>query len=295
MLSKINNLLRFCYGDGITDKFANIEFQLFILSVKSLLPYEDKVGCMFDAERYMKEMELFAYYKNGNDDVVDYYLKNGTHSNIEDKLLEYKIIPLIIANTDYSVLLDEVIKTVLLYTTNNNSIMDAVLISSVIYEYFDNYSADFDFIMNRTRERIIEFSLKEYLEKNNLSYADKSCAIDFEKLRINYLVNYSSLGKQKLMKYKSLQFIINNLYDEKSSQVGNEALLDSFSSYLLKIRKGIINPEKLRIKQGKYKDLKEFLKNEEFVHPLLGRCTVVRRSEKEIIIKNKSGLLRINL
>ena len=294
MLSKINNLLRFCYGDGITDKFAKIEFQLFILSVKSLIPYEDRVGCMFDAERYIKEMDIFAYYKNGNDDAVDFYLKNGTYSDLKDELLEYKIIPLIIANTDYYVLLDEVMKIVLLFTSNHNSIIDAVIISSVIYEYLGKDSVDSDFIMTRTKERIIEFSLREYLEKNKLIYADKSYVIDFEKLRIKYLLNDNSLSEH-LMQYKSLQFIINKLYDEKSSQVGNEALLDSFSSYLMKIRKGTLNPEKLRIKERKYKDLKEFLKNEEFVHPLLGKCTVVRRNEKEIIIKNKLGLLRINL
>jgi len=52
MLSKIYNLLNYCYEDSIMDRYAGIEFQLFLLSTKTLLPYENKIGCMVDLNRY---------------------------------------------------------------------------------------------------------------------------------------------------------------------------------------------------------------------------------------------------
>ena len=113
---------------------------------------------------------------------------------------------------------------------------------------------------------------------------------------------------KSISKYKSLNYIFNiktsenkstiNNYNadnnDSSSMNNNTDIIDSFSSYLYKLRKGTINPEKLKI-SDKIPDIKECLKQPLFTHPLLGRCKVVKRSENEIIIKNKSGLMRIKI
>lgn len=295
MLSKIYNLLNYCYEDSMLDKFAGIEFQLFIISTKSLLPYEDKVGCMFDVDRYKKEMEIFPYYKNGKDDSIDFYQLNKDKSNIEDKLLEYKIIPVAISNMIYSTLIEEVLKIVLFFTTNNHTIINSIIITSVINEYLNQETVDIKDIKIKTKERLIDFSLKEYLGKNNQINIDKNFFIGFEKERIKMIVNDDYFNDDRLMKYKALQFIINNLQPTKTIDKGNETVLDNFSSYLLKIRKGTLNPEKLKYNDGNISDLKEYLKSNEFTHPLLGKCIVIRRSDSEIILKNKLGLLRVNI
>ena len=75
----------------------------------------------------------------------------------------------------------------------------------------------------------------------------------------------------------------------------DETILSSFSLYLFKLRKGIINPEKLKISNNNVPDLEEFLKRSSFVHPLLGRCTVLKRGKKEVILRNRSGLMKVNI
>lgn len=47
MEDRINNLLSSCYDNRDT-----IEFQLFLISVKCLIPYENNIGCLFDTDRY---------------------------------------------------------------------------------------------------------------------------------------------------------------------------------------------------------------------------------------------------
>jgi hypothetical protein len=89
MQYKINKMLNFCFDD-----IQKIDFQLFLITVKCLIPYDDKIGCLFDKDRYKKEIELFASYMNANDELIDYWLQNKEASNLEDNLLEYKIIPL---------------------------------------------------------------------------------------------------------------------------------------------------------------------------------------------------------
>lgn len=295
MLSKIYNLLNYCYEDSIIDKFAGIEFQLFLLSTKTLIPYENKIGCMFDINRYKSEVEVFAYYKNGNDDTLNFYLDNKTSSTIYDELMEYKIIPAVISNTEWNTLIEEVLKTVMFYTLNKNTILNAILLSSVIYEYFDLDIIDLDYIKNKTNNRMIEFSLKEFLEKNYMTQIDKSYIIGFEKERINLISKGNCISEVVLMKFKALQHIVNNNKAVKLINNENEVLLNSFAAYILKLRKGTVNPEKLKYSLGLIPDFKEYLNNSNFVHPLLGKCIVLKRKSNEIILKNKLGLLKVNL
>lgn len=295
MLTKIYNLLNYCYEDSIIETFARIEFQLFLLSTKTLIPYESKVGCMFDINRYKNEVELFAYYKNGNDKTVDYYLENRKPSTIEDELMEYKIIPAVISNTDWGTLIDEVLKTVIFYTFNIHTILNAIIVSSVIYEYLDSDNLDLGYIKNKTNERLIEFSLKEFLGRNNIIQIEKIYLIGFEKERINIIIKNNCISDDVLIKFKALQHIVNNSKTVKSINRENEIILNNFASYILKLRKGTVNPEKLKYSQNFTPDFKEYLNNSVFVHPLLGKCIVIKRNYKEIVIKNKLGLLKVNI
>jgi len=295
MLSKIYNLLNYCFEDSIIDKFAGIEFQLFLLSTKSLIPYENKIGCMFDINRYKWELDVFAYYKNGDDSTLDYYLENKTSSINYDKLMEYKIISVVISNTDWNTLIEEVLKIVMFYTLNKNTILNAILLSSVIYEYFDLDIIDLDYIKNKTNDRMIEFSLKEFSEKNSMTQIDKKYIIGFEKERVNMILKGNCISEDELMKFKALQHIVNSNKAVKLINSENEVLLKNFSSYVLKLRKGTVNPDKLKYSFDLPLDFKEYLKKSSFVHPLLGKCIVMERNSSEIILKNKLGFLKVNI
>lgn len=282
----------------MTDKFAGIEFQLFIISAKALIPYEDKVGCMFDTDRYKKEIEVFKYYRNGKDDTIDFYFKNNIISDLEDNLIEYKIIPAIISNTFFNTIIEEVLKIVLFFTVNQNTIINAVILSAALHEYFENSISDIDNLKDKIKEKLIEFSLKDYLEKNNLRTLNKSYLIDFEKERIKAIIKNQYFSNEYSAKYKALQFIKNDnsIYNSaKAIYEGHQEVINNFSAYLLKIRKGTLNPEKLKYKFDNVYDLKDYLNNSTFNHPLLGKCIILKKSKNEIILKNKLGLLRVNI
>ena len=290
MLSKIQGLLKYCYNDSTCDKVPDMGLQLFLLSSKSLVPYEDKIGCMFDITRYEKEIELFKYYMNGHDDTLGYYFANKKPSGRKDELLECKIIPVAVSNTDWDVLLNEALKSVFFFSTNKDTILNAIIISSSVKEYLEDNDTD---SMNEvTKERLIGFSLKDFLNNNNLSI-NKEGLIEFEKERVKMLLKYEPIIDDLKEKYKVLKYI----YDESKSneEMVDETVLSSFSLYLFKLRKGIISPEKLKISNNDVPEFREFLKHSSFVHPLLGRCVVLKRGEKEVILRNKSGLMKVNI
>ncbi len=296
---KINDIINFCYDDT-----EGIEFQLFLIALKCLIPYEDNIGCFFDMNRYKKEIELFAYYKNGDDDIIDYLIKHKIPSNNNDKLLEFKIIPIILSNTMWEQSFDEVFKAVAFYTLNINTILDALLISSAIHEFInDTEIKDIEII---TKERLINFSVKKAFANNQIK-EDKNYIIDFEKERIKEIIKPVLFEDNRINRYKSLSYIFKNMVihvdsDKNEYSIGNNSMtnknkadiLGNYSQYLCKLRKGIINPEKLKI-SDKIPDIKECLKYPVFNHPLLGRCKIVEREKNEIIIRNKSGTMRFRI
>lgn len=293
MLSKIHNLLAYCYEDNKIDKLPGIELQLFLIAVKSLMPYEDNIGCLFDVTRYEKEVELFKCYKNGIDDNLEFYYENKKPSEKEDELLEFKIIPVIIANTQWNNLLNEALKVAVFYSINSNTILNTILISSTIDEYLNQNYVDIESINETTKERLINFSLKDFLNNNNIQI-NKRSLIEFEKERIKILSKNELIDVELKEKFKALKYIYNEITTE-NAEIISETVLTSFSSYLLKLRKGVINPEKLKIPYGNVPEFKEFLKYSAFNHPLLGKCNVLKRGEKEVILRTKSGLIKVNI
>ncbi|MGD9570059.1 MAG: hypothetical protein AB7V48_17410 [Sedimentibacter sp.] len=290
MLSRIYGLLNYCYKDNSGDKLPDIELQLFLIAVKCLMPSENEVGCYFDVERYKKEIELFKCYKNGLDETLEYYIENKKPSEKYDNLLEYKIIPIITANTQWDILLNEALRTSMFYSLNKNTILNTILISSAINGYLN---ANLENINEITKERLINFSLKDFLKSNNI-IMNKNSLIEFEKERIKLLTQSKLINDELISEFKSLHYVYNEIKNE-NMEATNETVLCSFSSYLFKLRKGIINPEKLKISTDNVPEIKEFLKYTTFSHPLLGRCKVIKRGEKEVILKNKSGLIKVNI
>lgn len=292
MQSKIYSLLINSYEDNFGDKIPDIDLQLFLISAKSLIPFEDKIGCYFDIERYEKELELFKLYKNGEDEVLDNYFINSKLSTIEDNLLEAKIVPIVIANTNWDILINEVLKAVTVFTFNINTLLNAIIVSSVIDVYLNNNNTDYDDIYEITKDRIIDFSLKEFSEKNNI-IVTKFNFIEFEKERIQ-LITKNIINDEIRNKYKSINYI---LYNKSIATIENENLsvLNNFSTYLYKLRKGIISPDKLKLPDVNIPEFKEFLKYPTFSHPLLGKCKVVKSDGKTVIIRNKSGLIKVNI
>lgn len=291
MLSKIQSLLYSCYGENTGDKIPDIKFQLFLISVKSLMPYEDNIGCFLDRDRYIKETDLLKFYINGHDECVDNYFKNNKPYEGEDSLIEYKIMPIAIVNIVWENLIEEVMIETFFYSLNKRTIINSILISSSLYDYLSDENVDVENMNLNAKERLIQFSIKEFAQKHNI-LLDKMSIIDFEKERIKTIMN-TIYSEECILKFKTLQHIISNVAPIEREY--NDEILSSYSAYLLKLRKGTISPEKLKIGDGKIPELKEFLKYSSFSHPLLGKCKIISRTEKEIIIRNKTGLMKVNI
>lgn len=291
MLSKIQNLLYSCYGENTTDKLPDIRFQLFLTAVKSMMPYEDKIGCYLDLKRYNNEIELLKLYKNGRDDSLESYLKTRKAGEEEDKLMEYKILPAVIANTEWDNIVNEAVKAATFFSVSNTTILDSILLSSAVHDFLREEDAEHDVIVKNAKERLIDFSLKEYSQKNNFEL-NKRNIIDYERERIKKISTSDIYSEDYIQKFSSLRHIFS-----MNAEVGeyNDELLSSYSSYLLKLRKGIISPEKLKMPEGRMPELREFLKSQTFSHPLLGKCKIVKRSEEYVVLRNKTGLMKVNI
>jgi hypothetical protein len=293
MTSKIRDLLKYCCTESAKGQFPGIEYQMLVLSVKSLMPFEDKVGCMIDKDRYLAELEVFKYYRNGIDDALDFLMNNRCHSGIFDTLLEFRILPIVMSNTDYKTLEEEALKLVFLYTLNVNSIIDGIVLSSAVCEHLCREEVSAEDIALSAKDRLIQFSLKEFTEKNNIEI-DRKMLIAFEKERVKEITG-GILSDDKINKYKTLQHIVlgKKSQDEINEDCNN--VLESFGEYIQKLRMGIISPEKLKIQKGLIRDFKYYLKSPTFSHPLLGKCRIEKNSGDEIIFRNKLGLFKVKI
>ena len=104
----------------------------------------------------------------------------------------------------------------------------------------------------------------------------------------NNIFDIPSIGSKKI-----INFIINNNRDAASVTNLNKANLLSFSSYLYKLRKGILDPNKIKYNCNEKTDLKIHLEKESFIHPVLGKCLVVKRIENGAIVKTKIGNIKV--
>jgi hypothetical protein len=229
---------------------------------------------------------------NGHDVCIDNYFINKRPYDGEDKLIEYKILPASIANTLWENLIEEVMRQTAFYTSSKKTIIDSILISSSVYDYLSEDNIDADNMNQNAKERLIQFSIKEFAEKQEI-HLDKMNLIDFEKERIRTISGTRLYSDECILKFKTIHHIMNIASLEGKEY--NDELISSYSAYLLKLRKGTINPDKLKTVEGKVPELKEFLKYSSFSHPLLGKCKVISRNEKEIILRNKTGLMKVNI
>lgn len=60
MEDRINNLLSSCYDNRDT-----IEFQLFLISVKCLIPYENNIGCLLTQTGTKRKLNYFLVIWQG--------------------------------------------------------------------------------------------------------------------------------------------------------------------------------------------------------------------------------------
>ncbi len=295
MEQRIHKFIQYCISDKVTDEIPNLDYQLFTMSMRSMLPFENKVGCEFDENRYIDEVKTLRYYINGEDKLVINKIKQSTTMTIYDSLLEYKIIPIIISNSIWDNIINEVLKCLVFYTYCKESILEAIVLSSVLHEYIENNCIDKTQLHNLTKQRIIEFSLKDFF-MDKFSLPIKSAYnVGFERERIFYIMKENILDIDSLLDKKIISYVLNeDLHNNDILENSNNNTLN-LSTYLYKLRKGLIDPRKIKYNSNDELELRNKIVQGSFSHPILGKCQVLQRTENEMIIKTKTGNIRVRV
>lgn len=295
--------------------------QIFINTLKSLLPSEDIVGTGVDYNRFEKEMKLWYYYKNGQNLCIEngiYVTDENIYWNGIDDSVYIRLSPIVFANESWETARDEILKYVLFTTGNIQTILQSLLVSKLLFLII---CSEGKFEIGDLKEEIISFSQKEFLEKYNscfrVSFANYpgNFSIEFERSRIDIinLLNGFSTSKYGVLNESievlkeenyadGLNLFSKGLYfmmrgeNRTSGKLEKNDLANNFSNYLIRLRKSRIDPKNLRIDEYILPDIFKINEGECFYHSLLNNSTVIKREENdnEIIVhvKTKVGVYR---
>ena len=184
--------------------------QLAILTIKSLLPIEQSVGNKIDYIRFKEELKLWEEYCIGENISLLNTLKSDNKSrylNYFDETYYTRLIPIIIANKDFGIIEEEIIKNVLFFSGNIENLFEWLLIGVIIYLLIDNNE---DIIYN-LKEYIINFSQKEFMDRYKeyfqieINTIPNTFKINFEKERITLL---NIFNDKKSTKYHILMDLL---------------------------------------------------------------------------------------
>lgn len=316
-LENIFNPLMAAFYEAIQYKKGTSHItDLIIITIKSLLPSEDYVRVNIDYKRYSEEIKLWKYYRHGENSSLMNILKD-LDPNIywadKDDTIYYRIIPIILANKDYSAVKDEVIKNVL-YTNGNIEILIETLVLSKLFYLLISKEED---IIIKLKEEVINLSQTEFLD----NYKD-SFRISVEEYRGNYKVEFeqnkifalNTLNRIYSQKFKVLEDCIEVYTNQEAGTMALGKIAESFKDtnyskkidldsyykelgiYIYKLRKGRINPEVLKIDKYYLPDIFQLELGQTFYHSLLSKSKIIRKEKigSRIIveIESKSGIYR---
>jgi len=287
--------------------------QIIVITIKSLMPLEDTIGCAIDYERYEKELKLWYYYRNGGNKPLLNSISTLNESiyweEFDDTVYE-RIAPIILVNSEWEIAKEEAIKNILYTTGKIPLLFEGLLLSKALFLLINNEDTD---MLNTLKEEIINFSQIDFIKKYSKYYRipteefPGNFTVEFEKCKIHVINTLNTLNKGdfpileevifkkengKSSYWKGIQSIVGREETKKYEDYFYESMCD----YLYKLRKGYINPEALKIKKYYLPDIFSFNIGDEFFHTLLNKSKVIERKESkdyiEIYIQSKSGIYK---
>lgn len=295
MNDKINDLLLYCLQSSSKHDMFEWQTQMFIITTKSLIPFENKIGCGIFYKRYIKEIMLLKDYCDINGSIIENKINNEQVIK-SDNTIDYKILPIVISNTDWNTIIDEVVRSVVFFTNDAESIILSIILSRMLMNYM-NEEVENNHLIESVKESLIQFSVKDIMEKCYKQKLNNKYLINFERERINWLNTLNSnidLKDNLLVNSRIYEYITLNKSKTIDIPKQNEKIINNFALYLSKLRKGTINPDKLKIDLEHIYPLEFYLSRSKFTHPLLGKCIVGEKNLNDyIIIKTKTGLIKV--
>lgn len=320
LFSKYNSLNE----EEIKNQWSYIT-ELMIVTIKSLVPSKHLVGTVVDYKRFQQELKLWNQYRHGSNNLVLNSLNNSITDNYwidTDESIYARIFPIVVSNTRWDIIKDEIIKN-LLYTTGNISdILETLILSKLLFFVMENMK-DYNEIISNLKEETIHFSQKEFLERYdrnlmiNLETYPGNYTIDFERKKIMLIniLNGTFINDDFQVLRNTLNILkskINNNIEISSFWImGFKSLIEdikidfnfkhmtfveSLGGYLFKLRRGRVTPETLEISNYELPDIFSFAVGDKFNHTLLNRCKVIKKEKNANFIisyiQTKTGVYR---
>lgn len=283
---------------------------LILLNIKSLLPSEGYKGVAIDYRRYAEELKLWKYYRHGENRALINILEE-LNSNVywkeKDVTVYPRIMSIILTNTDYSYIKEEVIKNILFTTGNIETLIEGILLSRLFYMNLVND----DNIIEKLKEEVINLKQVEFFDAYEKHYRlpvrqyAGNYKLEFERNKIFAL---NTLNSAYSNKFKTLEDCIEIMYSEEEAKTifgqslksyeENKVYPDknyyySLANYVYLLRTKKIDRESLMIDRYILPDVFSFKEGDEFYHSLLSNAKVIKKKEvnKEILIylRVKSG------
>lgn len=284
--------------------------QLTTLTIKSLLPMEDEVGSKIDYKRFGEELILWKEYCIGE----NISLLNALNDLDKEDYFDYfdetfytRLLPIVVSNSDFKIVEEELVKNVLYFSGNLQNLFEWLIIGLIIYLLINSYKD----IVGRLKEYIINFSQRSFIDKYKGCFlvevedAPNDFRISFEKEKICLLNMLNGIHSSKYINLKDLlsilegedpntpigRIVYNSCGDIDLNDVGPFYM--SISKYLLKLRKGRIDRDDLKIKEYVLPDIFDFDEGDVFYHSLLNHSKVIKKEVKAngitSLITTKSG------
>lgn len=280
-----------------------------IITIKSLLPQENEIGNRINYDRLEKEMELWYYYRQGDNASLlnSIHLNNAdVYWNEFDDSIYIRLTPIVFSNNNWDIIREEILKYILFTTGNISTILEGLMVSKILFLIINNNEE----MVDELKCEIINFSQSEFLEKFSQYFRvpvekyPKNFSIEFERKRIALINILNGIGSNEFsILQESLRTVQNNieaeynifskaLYSIKNPISAKEdmRIYENFCDYLCKLNKGRIEPSLLAIDKYYLPNIFSFKEGEEFYHSLLSKCKVLKKEETKVVLKTKSGI-----
>ncbi|MTI68208.1 MAG: hypothetical protein FH753_16635 [Firmicutes bacterium] len=297
--------------------------EILIITIKSLYPSKKEVKVSINYDRFLKELNLWKYYRHGNNKSLINILtrnKESIYWQEDDESIFIRILAIVISNKKYENIKKEVIKNILFTTGNIKNLLEGIILSKVLFSLINKDDLDYEKLLKSLKEEIIHMSQRNFLNTNKdyfrfeLSTYPGKYSLDFEREKINLLNILNGIKGKKftnlihtleILKNKSCNenssFFVNvikGIYLEKEFKyvIKDEEFIKVLCKYLIKLRKGRVNPESLEVNEYNLPDIFAFKEGEEFNHTLLNRAIIIKKiTYKNYLIsyvKTKTGIYR---
>lgn len=291
------------------------EIEIFLLTLKSLVPSLEYGGNRLDYTRFRKELELWKSYRHGGDTAMMDILKDSYENYCinRDSTLFYRVLAISFANESIEVIKEELLKNITYFTGDSEQILEGIYLGSFLGCMFNgDESVELEAL---AKDCIVKFSLKEELLdrrylKLDLSEGYGKYVVGFERNRIKLLDKLSGKPTDGFKVVDMLMDIVEN--STKTGDSKAKAFLESFrngcdtenrysladgiAKYLWKLRKGWISSEQIKIDRYIEPDIFRMKVGESGFHSLLNRIKLISAEERDGFeiryIETKTGVYR---